>query len=954
MTNIDLRPRIGDTRQKHDARLLLVCFFDPNGISTVWENINLLQKHSKYNFIVLNLWPGRSGHLCIPDSVDLETFDGVFIHPTACYSPQNLYNLDSAIKTKFAEFGGIKIIAKQDEHYMTSRFDDFISENGFDVLLTCVPDSELQKAYPRSLSSGILTISTLTGYVSDYMQNYASTPFAMRSVDLCYRGSLQPVSFGKLGFEKWFIGTSVDRHSATRNLKKDISSKWEDRISGDAWYTFLSNARATLGVESGSNIFDFDGKVKTACEAYAHKHGRDRVYTEEFYAEIHRDILAAHEGNVQYAQISPRHFEAAATSTLQIMYEGEYSGIFQPHRHYFPLKRDLSNLEEAVDLLLDPVRATRVTEAAREEIILPTTYTYRAFVEKFDEAISDRIDTARRLATPRSRSEAGRARVLNLCAHDPIVDPRIDWHSKSLLKDRFVCELGSYRFNVVGDKLSVEKVDNNYFRVRVERTLHNNVWKETPLADRDTRSAFLIAMRILEDCTNASPAALQRMVGAYDADATDIARFRSLCRYMLNTNSALLEGALYFGPFDTIICADLESLPAAIGLKEQWGCNVIFDSHEFWPFSYTDFRHWENDFWSRMEALLTREADVCLTVSDTLATTLSAEYGREFFVLPNATRLDEAPDQAAVETARIARASSKTVDFLFQGNFAPGRGIEHMIAAWPDASAGARLILRGPHNEVRKQMMNFAKELGLLNKTVFFPEAVKEGELIDRAMEAHVGLIPYDPDHYANRFACPNKLSQYMAAGLPILTTTIEYVAEIVSRNALGRVVQFSDKKRFIEEVNLLVSNLEQRNTYSRNARAYFETAFNWEAFSPKIYEAIPLRSRWNTNDALLEAKAASRGRADSFKKTTQRSQQRPAAKDTSFAASEQNNDLTLSASQERELAKMTEVALPTRRNPFSPLAAYLANHSVARVVLRPVWKILPTSARQAITKKFL
>jgi hypothetical protein len=57
---------------------------------------------------------------------------------------------------------------------------------------------------------------------------------------------------------------------------------------------------------------------------------------------------------------------------------------------------------------------------------------------------------------------------------------------------------------------------------------------------------------------------------------------------------------------------------------------------------------------------------------------------------------------------------------------------------------------------------------------VLFLEAIDESELVTAAAEFDVGLVPYTPTglNYSN--CCPNKLSQYMAAGLPILAVENE------------------------------------------------------------------------------------------------------------------------------------------------------------------------------------
>ncbi|WP_210497506.1 hypothetical protein, partial [Microvirga antarctica] len=160
------------------------------------------------------------------------------------------------------------------------------------------------------------------------------------------------------------------------DLTIDISSRWEDRINGTAWFDFLGRSKVVLGVESGSNLFDFDGKVAAWCRTYeAENAGLDRD-SREFYTKAHDAYLHRFEGNVNYAQISPRHFEAAVCNAAQILYEGTYSGIFLPNRHFFPLKRDLSNLAEALDFARDEARLKEFVDRTYAEVVLNPAYHY--------------------------------------------------------------------------------------------------------------------------------------------------------------------------------------------------------------------------------------------------------------------------------------------------------------------------------------------------------------------------------------------------------------------------------------------------------------------------------------------------------------------------------------------------------------------------------------------------
>ena len=65
---------------------------------------------------------------------------------------------------------------------------------------------------------------------------------------------------------KYRIGVDVKALAQERGLPVDIEVDDTKRIYGTDWYRFLGSARATLGTESGSNVFDFDGNVRSEIE----------------------------------------------------------------------------------------------------------------------------------------------------------------------------------------------------------------------------------------------------------------------------------------------------------------------------------------------------------------------------------------------------------------------------------------------------------------------------------------------------------------------------------------------------------------------------------------------------------------------------------------------------------------------------------------------------------------
>src|SRR3546814_45985 len=154
-----------------------------------------------------------------------------------------------------------------------------------------------------------------------------------------------PAWLGSHGQEKWLIAERFATDAWRFGLTTDISCREADRIYGAKWTDFLMNCKAVLGTESGSGVCDFTGEIQARVEEHV---ARDPDVPFEVLRELY---FKSEDGRLMMNVISPRCFEAAALRTLMILYEGRYSGRLIPWRHYVPLKRDHSNMDEVVAVL---------------------------------------------------------------------------------------------------------------------------------------------------------------------------------------------------------------------------------------------------------------------------------------------------------------------------------------------------------------------------------------------------------------------------------------------------------------------------------------------------------------------------------------------------------------------------------------------------------------------------
>jgi hypothetical protein len=185
--------------------------------------------------------------------------------------------------------------------------------------------------------------------------------------------------------EKWWVARDFVDRAAPLGMKLDVSWREEDRIYGNNWYRFVANCRGMLGAEAGVSITDVDGSFMEKYEMLMSQR------PDMSFDEISTALLKQYENNIPARVMSPRCFEAAVFDTCQILFEGEYNGVLTPWRHYLPLKRDFSNFDEVVRAFRDPAIRKSVTDAAYQDLIASGEYSYRSFVQEFD---NDLIESA--------------------------------------------------------------------------------------------------------------------------------------------------------------------------------------------------------------------------------------------------------------------------------------------------------------------------------------------------------------------------------------------------------------------------------------------------------------------------------------------------------------------------------------------------------------------------------
>lgn len=194
------------------------------------------------------------------------------------------------------------------------------------------------------------------------------TPSAgTRPIDVGFRGDR---------YSSMFIGDTertdlLDRFQARAGEWGLVTDIRFQRHSRTQWKEFLGSCKGTIGAESGVRCLERDDRTKRLVEQYLR--GNSAAGFEDVRERFYQDRTSPVPGKA----VSSRHFEAIGTKTCQMLVEGQYNGILKADEHFISVKKDLSNLEQAVERFKDEGYRRAMVDRAYEHVLAAHTYRHR-------------------------------------------------------------------------------------------------------------------------------------------------------------------------------------------------------------------------------------------------------------------------------------------------------------------------------------------------------------------------------------------------------------------------------------------------------------------------------------------------------------------------------------------------------------------------------------------------
>ena len=273
---------------------------------------------------------------------------------------------------------------------------------------------------------------------------------------------------------------------------------------------------------------------------------------------------------------------------------------------------------------------------------------------------------------------------------------------------------------------------------------------------------------------------------------------------------------------------DPELLPIGLKLK-KCGKTVIFDSHEDIPKQMLTKPYLNKSLLKLLSFSIKKyEAWVCKQLDGVITAT---PFIREKFLKINPNSIDINNFPILVELSTDVKWKDKKKEVCYVGGIDKIRGIKELIQAMGKIKNDVKLNLCGvfsnknTEKEVKAQSgWRQVLEHGFINR-----QGVRE--ILTRSIAGLVTFYPL-PNHID---AQPNKMFEYMSAGIPVIASNFPLWREIIGGNNCGICVDPMKPKEIAEAIDYFINHPKQAEIMGNNGRIAVEQKYNWETEKEKL-----------------------------------------------------------------------------------------------------------------------
>ncbi len=282
---------------------------------------------------------------------------------------------------------------------------------------------------------------------------------------------------------------------------------------------------------------------------------------------------------------------------------------------------------------------------------------------------------------------------------------------------------------------------------------------------------------------------------------------------------------LLFHKADLLVANDLDTLLPNYLISKIRRTGLVYDSHEY----FTEVPELVNrkrtqKIWKTIERKIFPKLTDVITVNDSIADLYEKEYGIRLKVVRNVP-LKRSGKLKPARRQMLDIPESKKILIMQGSGINIHRGAEEMVEAMQYIDGAVLLIVGG--GDVIDKLKEIVSEK-LLGEKVIFKKRQTYDKLMQFTALADLGLT-LDKDTNLNyRFSLPNKLFDYIQAGIPVLASKLPEIEKIVTTYNIGGFIADHNPKHIAQKISEILSNQSLIEEWKKNC-TFAASQLNWE-----------------------------------------------------------------------------------------------------------------------------
>lgn len=282
---------------------------------------------------------------------------------------------------------------------------------------------------------------------------------------------------------------------------------------------------------------------------------------------------------------------------------------------------------------------------------------------------------------------------------------------------------------------------------------------------------------------------------------------------------------LLFTKKDVLFSNDLDTLLPNYLVSKIQGKELIFDSHElFSEIPELENRKFVKSFWLGIERRILPKLKKVITVSDAIKKHYENLYNINVSVVRNL------PMSKKTETEQFPFSTKNKKVILYQGSVNVGRGLKLMIET-VKLLDNCLLVIIGSGDimdELEQKVLNERLE----NKVKFTGKILPK-DLKKLTPNADLGFSLEEDLGLNYRYALPNKIFDYIHAGIPVIVSDLPEMKKLVESYKVGSVLYDRTPESLAKQIQEVINN-----DYS-SALQKAKKELNWSNEKEKLIQLL-------------------------------------------------------------------------------------------------------------------